>query len=307
MSFMNFGPRTVRAGGFAFNQTPKMGIRVINKTGSDIAADKLVALLGFDVTSSRPKCVLADANVAAHDNIWVTPDGIANGEEGYVYKGSLSAANLNTNFGTVGDPVYLSETAGGFTGTAPTATDSVVYPVGFTMVKSATVGQIFWNIGPIRKVSSNGTNVTMDAANLDGVTLDANGAGSTVQVIPASLSGTQAAEVADVNVIGGIPVIHRITAAALTGDVDVTLTHKTRIIDVYCINTAAGGAGDTITVKNGATAITDAMDINKNDKVITRAGTIDDAQYEIAASGTLRVTGASGATCEVVVVGIRVA
>jgi len=123
----------------------------------------------------------------------------------------------------------------------------------------------------------------------------------------AVITGTHAAVVANVNVIGGIPVTFRVTASALTGNVDVTMTHKVRIIDAYCINTAAGGAGDTITINNGATAITDAMDINKADKVITRAGTIDDASYEIAAAGTLRVVGASAATCEVVINAIRVA
>lgn len=130
---------------------------------------------------------------------------------------------------------------------------------------------------------------------------------SIVSLLSAALTGAHAAVVANVNVIGGIPVVHRVTASALTGDVDVVLTHKTRIYDVICIQTAAGGSGDTITVKNGATAITDAIDCNKSDKVITRAGTIDDAAWEIAAAGTLRVSGASAVTCEVIIYGMRVA
>jgi hypothetical protein len=160
----------------------------------------------------------------------------------------------------------------------------------------------------------NGGGVATDVAVTGDVTISntgvtAIGAGkvTNAMVVPAALDGTVAKVVADVNVIGGIPVTFRITAAALTGDIDVVMTHKIRVIDAYCINTAAGGAADTIIVKNGATAITDAMDINKADKVITRAGTIDDAAYEIAAAGTLRVSGASGATCEVVVNAIRVA
>lgn len=121
------------------------------------------------------------------------------------------------------------------------------------------------------------------------------------------LTGADAAVVANANVIGGIPVVHRILASALTGDVDVTLTHKTRIIDVVCIATAAGGAGDTITVKNGSTAITNAIDLNVSDQVVVRAGTIDDAAHEIAAAGTLRISGASGVNAQVYVYGIRVA
>jgi hypothetical protein len=87
----------------------------------------------------------------------------------------------------------------------------------------------------------------------------------------------------------------------------VTLTHKTRVIDVWCVQTAAGGAGDTIIVKSGANAITDTMDCNKADNIITRAASLDDANWEIAAAGTLRITGASAVTCEVFVRGIRVA
>jgi hypothetical protein len=128
-----------------------------------------------------------------------------------------------------------------------------------------------------------------------------------VASIAAMLTGAHIAVVANVNVIGGVEVLHRITASALTGDVDVTLTHKTRVIDVWCVQTAAGGAGDTIIVKNGANAITDTIDCNKSDQVITRALSLNDANWDIAAAGTLRITGASGVTCEVFVRGIRVA
>jgi hypothetical protein len=115
------------------------------------------------------------------------------------------------------------------------------------------------------------------------------------------------AEVANVNTVGGITLLYRITATALTGDVDVTVAERIRVLDVWCVATAAGGASDTIIVKNGTTAITDAMDLNVSDKVIVRALTIDDAQHEIAAAGTLKVSGASAATCEVYVLAIRVA
>lgn len=119
--------------------------------------------------------------------------------------------------------------------------------------------------------------------------------------------GNLAPTVANVNVIGGLTQLFRITAAALTGDVDVVVTHKIRVLDVWTVQTAAGGAGDTIIVKNGSTAITDTLDNNKSDKVITRATTIDDAQHEIAAGGMLKVSGASGVTCEVYVLAIKVA
>lgn len=123
----------------------------------------------------------------------------------------------------------------------------------------------------------------------------------------ASEDGTVVKVAADVNVIGAIPVLHRVMATALTGDVTVVLTHKTRVIDVWTVAVGAGGASDTITVKNVATAITDAIDLNKSDKVVTRAATISDAQCEIAAGANLVVSGASAVNAVVYILGVRVA
>lgn len=128
---------------------------------------------------------------------------------------------------------------------------------------------------------------------------------------PASLNGVVVKTVADDNVIGGIPVVHRIdiTAGAL-GDTDVTLTHKTRIIDAWLVLRGAGVATTTLQVKNTADAITDAMAASGSDKALVRAAVIDDANHEIAAGGILRVTSATGATqpdATVYVLGIRVA
>lgn len=148
MAFLNFGPRTLKAGGFAFDKAPKLGRRVINETGSDIDADKLVAVsTTLDPTAGVPNVVLADADTAGHTDLYVTSAAIANGATGYVYKGALSAANLNTNSVTAaGDAVYLSETAGAFAQTAPITGGTRVIPVGFVIVKSATVGQIYWDL-----------------------------------------------------------------------------------------------------------------------------------------------------------------
>jgi len=107
-----------------------------------------------------------------------------------------------------------------------------------------------------------------------------------------ALTGASASTVADDNLVGGIPVLHRFTIpAGVTGDVDFVLTHKTLVTDVWLVKTAAAGGGaGTIQAKNGATAITNAMSIDVADTTVVRAGTIDDAQHEIAAAGTLRFT-----------------
>lgn len=123
------------------------------------------------------------------------------------------------------------------------------------------------------------------------------------------LDGANVDTVANANVVGGIPVVHQINIADTAGDTDVVFTHKTRVTDITVIKTTgAGSSGDTVTVKKGSTAITNAMDLNVADKVVVRAGTIDDAQHEIAAAGTLKVTAAKSGNvaCIVYVHGYRV-
>lgn len=128
---------------------------------------------------------------------------------------------------------------------------------------------------------------------------------------PVSVDGSQLALSANANVIGAVPVLHRIDlAAGAIGDTDVVLTHKTRVIDAYLVLRGAGVASTTLQVKNGANAITNAMAASGSDQAIVRAGSLDDAYWEIAAGGTLRVTSASGATqpaATVFVLGVRVA
>src|SRR5207244_2678288 len=125
--------------------------------------------------------------------------------------------------------------------------------------------------------------------------------------------GASAATKADANVIGGLPVLHRIDVpAGATGNVDVTLTHKTRVVDAWLVKNAnAGGGAGTIAVQNGASAITDAMSINVAGKTVVRCAQIDQAQHEIAAAGTLRCartrTASTDEGCTVYVLGLRVA
>ena len=148
----------------------------------------------------------------------------------------------------------------------------------------------------------------MPATNFDALELGTPLASSSV----GTLTGANAGTVANANGIGGIPVIHRIDIAdAATGDVDVTLTYKTLVLEAWAVKTGgAGGAANTVQVKNGANAITDAMSINIADTTVARAATIDDAQWAIAAGGTLRVSrvkAGGNAACTVFVLGMRVA
>ena len=129
----------------------------------------------------------------------------------------------------------------------------------------------------------------------------------------ASLTGLVVAVAADANVIGAVPLIHRVLlASGADADVDVLLTHKTRIIRAWCILKGAGTTGSIITIKNVTTAITEALDLAAvGDKDETPFATYDDAQHEIAAAANLRVSYASTSAdfpgAEVYVEGLRVA
>lgn len=127
----------------------------------------------------------------------------------------------------------------------------------------------------------------------------------------AQLVGTQAAVVAVDNVIGGIPVVHMIAiTAGAVGAKNITLTHKTRVLNVRVLMRGAGVASCTLVVGNAGNAITNAMDVSVADTTLIRCSSLDDTYFEIAAGGSLRVTTAAGASqpdCLVVVEGVRVA
>jgi hypothetical protein len=146
----------LRADGFVFRGRRKFGILVVNKSGSTIATDKLVAISGYDTGTKLPKIVLADADSAnLATEVWVTNKAIVNNKTATVFKGGVSAATVDTSGVTnAGDPVYLSTTAGAFTATAPTDPAARVVIVGYAHVKSSTVGQIQWDIQDASKVSA---------------------------------------------------------------------------------------------------------------------------------------------------------
>jgi hypothetical protein len=124
----------------------------------------------------------------------------------------------------------------------------------------------------------------------------------------AGLSGLIAKFVAAANVIGGIPVVHWVhVTAGVNGNTDVVLTHKTKVVLVIAHPTTSV-ASATLQVQNGTTnAITDAMATPTANAVVLCAS-INPTYEDIAAGGTLRITGAGGATmpaADVFVLGFR--
>lgn len=99
-------------------------------------------------------------------------------------------------------------------------------------------------------------------------------------------------------------------ANGASGDTDYVLTYKTRVLAAAVILTAAGDPANTYTIKNAGNAITNAITPGAADTTFALCSEINDANYEIAAGGTLRIshvrTGGSSAAL-VVVLGIKVA
>lgn len=101
--------------------------------------------------------------------------------------------------------------------------------------------------------------------------------------------------VADAAVQGGVPIVfrHTLTSGA-DGNQDIVVTPKVRVIDAWLVMKGAGTAGSLVTVKNGSTAISNALDVSASlDKALVRFSAFDDAQQEISAGGTLRLSKAS--------------
>ena len=99
--------------------------------------------------------------------------------------------------------------------------------------------------------------------------------------------------------------------ADAAGDTDIRIPDKFEVHDVRGFKTGgAGGAGDTVQIKNTADAITDAISLDVADQVSLAAGTYNDAFATIVAGGLLRATivdgnaGATDLSCRLVVSGV---
>jgi hypothetical protein len=101
----------------------------------------------------------------------------------------------------------------------------------------------------------------------------------------------------DANIAGTIPLLYRfdIAAGALASK-DIVVTQAIRVIDAWLVLRGAGVSTTTLTVLNATNAITNAMAASGSDTALVRATTINDANWEIAAAGTLRVQSLTGAT-----------
>ncbi len=162
--FLLAAPCYAQSGGIKeLNLSPELylkvndGLTVRNATGGSLAAAQLVYICGYLETDTsggyvrQPKVCAADADVAGARAMFILERAIANNASGYALK-RIRLMTVNTNGSTVGNPVYLSQTAGSWTLTAPVSAAKQV--VGRVAVVSSTVGQIEINLEAESPVSS---------------------------------------------------------------------------------------------------------------------------------------------------------
>lgn len=123
------------------------GLPIRNDTGSTITAGQMVYVSSWSETYKRFQVTLADANAAGRTRAqYIVRNQITDGQNGVGWK-TYRLQTVDTSAASaVGDPVYLSGTAGGWTLTAPSASNGVDQVVGRVAVDSASVGEIEFNL-----------------------------------------------------------------------------------------------------------------------------------------------------------------
>ena len=126
--------------------------------GEAIDAGELVYVSGYDAKGYlKVKLADADAAVPANAAIWVAGEDIENAAIGAVTDAYLLTAQNTDSASAVGDPVYLSDTAGGWVLSAHTTGGDTVQQVGVVTVKSATIGQVLLCPGLFKATTVNTT------------------------------------------------------------------------------------------------------------------------------------------------------
>ncbi len=138
-------------------------ISVRNETGSTIAKGAPVYVSGWSETYTRPLVALADADAAGKRAAFVMPASCTTVTNCSAAK-TLRLTAVDTSATAVGDPWYLSATAGATTKTAPTAANAIVQILGRVAVVHASAGVVEFDLFANNGLSSIGTNELQAAA-----------------------------------------------------------------------------------------------------------------------------------------------
>jgi hypothetical protein len=133
-------------------QSIRLGIPVDNSTGGTLTAGTLVYVSGYDASTSAPQVTKADGDSRLAE--YVLQADIANGAAGYAFRG-YTLGSLDTSGSSVGDPIYLSATAGGWTATALTGSAQLSQRVGVVVTSHASTGSVLFDLpGELLKIGS---------------------------------------------------------------------------------------------------------------------------------------------------------
>ena len=165
----------------------RIGLPVDNSTGGTLTAGTLVYISGYDASTGAPQVTKADGD--SHFAEYVLSADIANAAAGVVYRG-YTLGSQDTSGESIGDPIYLSATAGGWTATALTGAAQVSQKVGVVVTSHASTGQVQIDLpGELLRIGSGNLQsksvaVSALADGTDGelVTWDASGEAATVGV-----------------------------------------------------------------------------------------------------------------------------
>ena len=129
-------------------------ISFIADTGGITAGD-ICAVTGYDSTTGFLKLDQADANaIATATDLWWSPNAVTAADAGFARKTGVFTSSLNTSGATIGDPVYLSATAGGISLSKPStaASTDVIVVVG-TVASVATSGVISIDLASATRIA----------------------------------------------------------------------------------------------------------------------------------------------------------
>lgn len=209
--------------------------------------------------------------------------------DGYAY----TAAAAASNHGVVGIAIETVDNSAGSDGDLDILVEHGIFEIAGTTLGQDDVGSIIYASNGYTIDETDGGNYPECGVLVEYISASLGRAWIGQAKNSSTLTGmnaTNVANVADDNVLGGIPLIHRIAiASGANANYDVAVTNKSRVIDAWVVMNGAGTAGCTFAVQNVTDPITDSVDLSSaGDTDVLRAGEIDNDYHEIAAGANLR-------------------